>query len=1062
MNNKSASSRGTAPLYPAASDVTLRPQLSSKSLSRTACVLARLALVAVFSPGLPVAVGAAEASKAADSERGPQKNQEVVALEQFVVTGSNIRRLDMEKVLPVTVITKEAIEARNAFTPVDLLTSLPQVTNVPLNETQTGSSGARGDNASINLRNIGSGSTLILLNGRRLAPNPMSQALTHSVNVNHLPAQGIDHIEVLRDGASAVYGSDAIGGVVNYVMRRDFIGTELKVRYGFPEDGGGQYVQTALTYGKNFAEGRGRFMTTIEALYRDSIYLRDRSFTASANHSAAAPAPFNTLGGAFDGTTARGYFPTFFIGTGTSNNYFRPVNGVVTLTSAGPTRANNPEFYYDPNRTGMAQPRSRRLNSFLSLEYDLNKRITFFSELSYYKSESSMVRQPLVLNAPTTDKLAPMAVNNPFNPYGSSYFDAAGAPNGDGSPRITGTPRSINLVSVTLPDLPTEKVMTAADVYRMTVGFRGKIANTWTWETAAFYNRVKETDEGLHDVRESLLQQALMQTSKTTAYNPFGYTFKTQGGAVVVDQPYTNPGPVVSTFAATFGRGAESSISSIDAHATGRVYPLWSGDIHVALGGEYRREDLKDIRDAFAGESPASSGLDPLDNDFLLHPPRPNVSGDRTVISFYAETVIPLVGIKNRIPLFNTFEVTASARYERFNDFGDTRKPKVGVNWKPLQFVMLRASYNEGFIAPSLPALYTSTRWTAGAGQGSIDLYRNPVTNEGGYSQRNYFGGNPQLKAAESKGKSAGIVFDVPKVRGLSLSADYWQISRVNVVGQRAAGDIYISDTALLQAYTKKQLSAGIPIGSIDVGSGTAAYKGDLAITRIAPANQDIANFAAYNATNLGNPQAVAGRIFSFSTPFFNLAEGYDSGWDLGLNYVLPVLPIGKITVNSDWAYLIKSNSTSVPPNLAKVVADNLNSNGASRWRGTTTVSWRKGNWAGVLGAYYAGASQDGATTTASVYETMGKPSYIAKIFTNGANQYRYILRDTLTFNTSLAYHFAANAREWLKHTTVRLGVINLANTPPPLASGAFGYNPAVHGGLIVGRTWTLDLTKSF
>lgn len=1062
MNNKSAENFVTAPFDLAPTGVTLRPELNSKILPRAVCILPRLAFAVVAFLSLAVAIRAAEVSKAADAYQSAQKNQELVALEQFVVTGSNIRRLDMEKVLPVTVITKEAIEARNAFTPVDLLTSLPQVTNVPLNETQTGSSGARGDNASINLRNIGSGSTLILLNGRRLAPNPMSQALTHSVNVNHLPSQGIDHIEVLRDGASAVYGSDAIGGVVNYVMRRDFIGTELKVRYGVPEGGGGQYVQTALTYGTNFADGRGRFMTTVESLYRDSIYLRDRSFTASANHSAAAPPPFNTLGSAFDGTTTRGYFPTFYIGTTTSNNFFRPVAGVLTLTPAAPTRANNPEFYFDPNRTGMAQPRSSRLNSFFSLEYDLSKRITFFSDLSYYKSESSMVRQPLVLNAPTTDKLAPMALNNPFNPYGSSFYDVAGAPNGDGSPRITGAPRSINLVSVTLPDLPTEKVMTSADVYRITAGFRGKIADTWTWETAAFFNRVKAKDEALHDVRESLLQKALIQTSKTTAYNPFGYTFKTQGGVVVVDRPYTNPEPVVSTFAATFGRGSQSSISSIDAHATGRVYTLWGGDIKVALGGEYRGEDLKDIRDAFSGENPANSGLDPLDNDFLLHPPRPNVSGDRTVISFYAETVIPLVGIKNLIPLINTLEVTASSRYERFNDFGDTMKPKVGLNWKPIQLIMLRASYNEGFIAPSLPALYTSTRWTAGAGQGSIDLYRNPVTKEGGYSQRNYFGGNPLLKAAESKGKSGGIVFDVPKVRGLSLSADYWQISRVNVVGQRAAGDIYISDTALLQAYTKKQLSAGIPIGSIDLGSGTSAYKGDLAITRIAPTNQDISTFGAYNAVNLSNQQAVAGRIFSFSTPFYNLAEGYDSGWDLGLNYVLPMLPIGKITVNSDWAYLIKSNSTTVPPNLPKVVADNLNSNGASRWRGTTTVSWRKGNWVGGLGAYYAGASHDGATTTASVYETMGKPAYLAKIFTNGAYQYRYLLRDTLTFNTTLAYNFAADASMWLRRTSVRLGVINLANTPPPLASGAFGYNPAVHGGLIVGRTWTLDLTKSF
>jgi outer membrane receptor protein involved in Fe transport len=995
-------------------------------------------------------------------EKAKAKDREVVELQTLVVTGSNIKRLDMEKVLPVTIITKESMEARNAFTPVDLLTSLPQVTNVPLNETQTGSSGARGDNASINLRNIGSGSTLILINGRRLAPNPMTQALTHSVNVNHLPTQGIDHIEVLRDGASAVYGSDAIGGVVNYVMRRDFIGTELKVRYGFPEAGDGQYVQTALTFGKEFAGGRGRFMTTIETLYRDSIYLRNRDFTATANHVTAAPVPFNALGSAFDGTTTRGYYPTFQIGTATTKNYFRPVNGVITLTTTGPTKASNPEFYYDPNQTGMAQPRSSRLNSFFSLEYDLSKHVTFFSDFSFYKSASTMIRQPLVVNAPTTDKLQVMSVDNPYNPYGSRFYDAAGVANSDGTVRLTGAPRAISLVSVTLPGLQPEKVTTTGDVYRITAGFRGKIADTWTWETATFYNSVKGVDKALHDVRESLLQLALMQTGKGTAYNPFGYNFKVQGGAVVADQPYTNPDSVVAGFESTFGRGAKSSIASIDAHATGRVYTLWGGDIMAALGAEYRGEDLKDIRDAFGGENPASSGLDPLDNDFLLHPPRPDVHGDRKVGSVYAEAVIPLVAAKNHIALFNTLEVTASARYERYSDFGSTTNPKVGINWKPFPTVMIRASTNDGFIAPSLSALYTSARWTAGAGTGSIDLYRNPVTLEGGYSQRTYFGGNTQLKASNSKGNSAGIVFDVPKIKGLSLSADYWEISRTNVVGQRGVGDIYISDTFLLQAYITKQLAAGTPVGSIDLGSGTAGYKGDPDVARIAPTTQDIATFAAYNAANPTKQQAVAGRIFSSNTFFFNLAEGFDSGWDLGLNYVLPTLPIGKIVLNTDWAYLIKSSSTSVPPNSKITIADNLNSNGATRWRGTTTVSWRKGNWSAVLGAYYMGASQEGTTTTAALYDSLGQPSYLAKIYTNGAYQYRYVLRDVLTLNSSLAYRFGHDAREWLRNTTVRCGVINLADISPPLAAGAFGYNPAVHGGLIVGRTWTLDLTKSF
>ena len=157
------------------------------------------AIVALLMINFAGAAVAADASKPADPA-----DKEVVAFQNFVVTGSNIRRVDMEKIVPVTVLGQDAIEARNAFTPVELLTSLPQVTSLPENETRLGSSGARGDNANINFRNLGATGTLILVDGRRMAINPLTAGLSQAVNVNQLPTQGIDHVEVLRDGASAI------------------------------------------------------------------------------------------------------------------------------------------------------------------------------------------------------------------------------------------------------------------------------------------------------------------------------------------------------------------------------------------------------------------------------------------------------------------------------------------------------------------------------------------------------------------------------------------------------------------------------------------------------------------------------------------------------------------------------------------------------------------------------------------------------------------------------------------------------------------------------------------
>ena len=153
--------------------------------------------------------------------------------------------IDSEKVLPVTVLDGNFIDSRNALTPVELLTALPQITNVPLNEAIGGAAQARGDNANINMRGIGPANTLVLLNGRRLTPHPIasltvSGLFEFSPNVNAFPTQGIDRIDGLRDGAAAIYGSGAIAGVINYIMKRDFSGTELRARFSVPEHAGGE------------------------------------------------------------------------------------------------------------------------------------------------------------------------------------------------------------------------------------------------------------------------------------------------------------------------------------------------------------------------------------------------------------------------------------------------------------------------------------------------------------------------------------------------------------------------------------------------------------------------------------------------------------------------------------------------------------------------------------------------------------------------------------------------------------------------------------------------------
>lgn len=986
---------------------------------------------------------------------------EASAPDTVVVTGSRIRRANVESVVPVTVIDQSAMEVRGARLPSELLTSLPSVASLPENETRLGSSGARGDNANLNLRNMGATATLVLINGRRMAINPFTAGLSQAVNINQLPTEGIERIEVLRDGASSVYGSDAVGGVINYILRRDFQGFEAVVRYGMPEAGGGESVQVAATFGTSFAGGRGRLFGTVEWLNRDATLLTERDFSRSSLNTDRAPAPFDALGGPFDGRSARGFWPTFRVGTSTANTFFRPVNGTPALTTAAPSRATNPEFFLDLNEFGFAAPRTARGNLFTTLEFDLNDSLTAFAEFGYYTATSTMRRQPLALNAPTSDRLMVMPVDSPFNPYGARFFHPTGAPNTDGTPRLTGTPRTVSFTQMTIRDLAAEEIETKADVYRVVAGLRGRFGSSWEWETSLFYNEVSGTDDAFPDVRESLLQAAIGRTD-TNAYNPFGYTFRIAGGAVVADQPYVNPQAVVNSFAAVYSRSARSSIASADLRLTGDLFTVWDITVKGAFGLEYRQEELEDLRPPFSGENPVSSGLDPLNNDFLLHPPRPDVLGDRDVASAYVEVVVPLVSPEQAIPLVDSLELTASARFEDYSDFGSTTRPKVGINWRPVPWLMVRGSYNEGFMAPSLAALYTSPRWSITAGAGDIDAYRNPFLNEGSYVKRTYFGGNPNLKAQESEGLTYGFVIDVPGFRGLSLTVDAWQIDRSNLLGQRSTAQIDASDTALLLAYTRAQIAAGVPVNQIDIGSG-ATYKGDPDVERFPLTPEDRAAFAAWNAANPGNPAAPAGRIFARYQPFLNLSSSEHAGIDFGVRYVLPAQSWGRLRITSDWSYLSTSRSVLAAANVAPVENDGLYDSGAAKWRGTTNISWDNGPWDAGIGIYYVGKTHDsGATTTQAVYESLGSPSYIEPFFTGGRTLYRLVIDPVITYNVSVGYRFGPDAPAWVGDTRVRFSVANLTDEEPPLASGAFGYDPGVSQTLLNGRTWTLEIARRF
>ena len=518
--------------------------------------------------------------------------------------------------------------------------------------------------------------------------------------------------------------------------------------------------------------------------------------------------------------------------------------GAVGFAPAAPIRTGiTRDYYWNNNAYRVIQPKTARTNVHAAAELDLNDRVTAFADFTLYRAHSVTYREPDGVTQ-STDGFIIVPVTNPWNPFGNRFWSPTGAPNADGTARLTGTPSAVSITNKRMTDLATRTDYVDTALYRGVAGLRGKLLSTWSWEAAVLWaqGRVTENEEG--PTRKSLLIQAINQTEPGRAFNPFTRTFAVQNGQLVVTGPYVNPESVQSTFRSSFIRSGITKLGSADFRASGDLVQLWGGNaVGAAFGGEFRYEAYDDFRPPFAGLNPPGSGLDPLANDFLGFSPNSDTHGNRHVAALYAEAVVPLVGRNFQLPLVRSLELSASARYESYTDFGETTKPKLGVNWRPFDWAMVRASYNEGFHAPNLAQLFTGTLIRTVTG--STDTYRSTVTGlitDGPSNRRSVASGNRDLQPEVARGKSAGVVIEVPGVRGLSVSVDYWEIRQRDVI---ASGGGIADDTAALLAATQSALAAGQTLGQIDLGSGTGAYKGDPSVVRLPVTQADRDAFAA-------------------------------------------------------------------------------------------------------------------------------------------------------------------------------------------------------------------------
>jgi len=637
--------------------------------------------------------------------------EEVTRLEEVIVTGSLLRSSGPLS-SPVVVLDRDELDRRGRSTVADVLADLPQ------NYAGSGTPGAAlgfvdstGGNSvlatGINLRGLGVGSTLTLVNGRRLAGTGSRGAFA---DASALPSAAVARVDVLLDGASALYGSDAVAGVVNIIMRREFDGQESRLRIGAAR-GGGEEATVSHMAGRSWDSGAAYL--AYEHQTAKGLNMRDRPYTADGD---LRP---------FGGTDRRGVFSS-------PGNIVAASGGAFASQWAirpGPSGAAlGPGDFAAGKANGTAllsgadlMPDVRRDSVYARVRQSVGSRFEASADLRFSH------RAYGINNAPTSTVFAVTAANPHFvSPNGSRAHLIAYSFYGDlGPTRMKGVSRSLGV--------------TAGGVYDLGGG----------WSLDGYLGLAEEQGEKLifKSVNSAFLAEALgnVPDNPSTAYSPGrdGY-FNAFGAGAANDREVLDFISQGYSFRLDRSRSGSANLT-----ASGPLMTLPGGDLDLAIGVQARRESLASRSRNFL------STTNPRD---ILQP-----EYERTVLAAFAEVRLPIVGPANARPGLERLELTAAARIEDYDDFGSTTNPKIGLVWSPAQGWNLRASYGTSFRAPALTQMFDASAATMTTVPRSDGLRILSVY---------LYGGNPDLKPETATTWTAG--FDYAAEGGARVSLGYF------------------------------------------------------------------------------------------------------------------------------------------------------------------------------------------------------------------------------------------------------------------------------------------------
>lgn len=964
-------------------------------------------------------------------------------IEEVVVVGTQIRGRSVAGILPVTVIGADDVAAIAPTSGDDLFRSIAQAGDVGYNEEGTtvgGVNSARGDVASINLRSIGTGNTLLLLNGRRMVLHPGVQVESlvpvTTVNTNALPVMGVERVEVLRDGAAAIYGTDAVAGVINVVLQDDIEGFSAEVRYG-AADGDLDQLDLAAQAGKTFNDGRTNVSLFANYSDRGALSAADREYSRNTDRRPlVAGTPFEGDSD-FDNRTSNGpwgYFDPLNlsdpitqdgaqISDGDGDVYVAPA-GFATCTAPAGGVCLAPgsvpdELTYNQNHERDIMGSVERVNLFAFLNHQLDNGVELFGEAGYYFADyQSRREQGAALSS------APVSVpaHSYWNPFGPVTF-ADGRPNPNRLPGldIPAEGLDLDLDLYRLIDVGPRVITVENTSYRALGGVRGAWRD-WNWETALLYSEA-ETDDTTHNrVSSTLFQQALMLDTPE-AYNPFngGDPANWSAGDTTPSDPGT-----IDSFLIDVSRVSSTSLRLADVRVSrSDLFAVPAGEVGIGLGIENRRETYEDDR------GPRLDGTitytNPVTGDFsesdvLGSSATRDSAGSREVWSAYAELAVPLVNEDMNVPLVHSADLQIAGRIEDYDSFGTVAKPKVAASWYPAAWLQFRGSWSEGFRAPNLPQLFETggerlnTRndyifCEADLRAGRIANFDECSRSQGVVSNRS---GSRDLEPEETESFSVGAVFQpdfLPYQLGtFTVTLDFWRIEQEGVVG------IFGDANQIALDYLRR----------VQGGANTDVIRAD-------PTAEDVAAFA-------GTGLDPVGEIVAVDDGYMNLLPRKIEGVDLVTYYSLENTRWGDFDLTLNFAKLTKFDQAPSPEAQALIDAQSagtisdvfavigvnslIRMDALPEWRSTGTLNWRMGQWGAGLFCSYVG----------SVYDT-------SATLPDGA---LYKVDDWLTGNVYGQYTFDADDG-WLSNARLRVGARNFTDEAPPLADSDYGYIGDLH-----------------